>query len=65
MFSGIIVFPGWFVEAKVNGNSTGAWVLNPKGLPAFIEKQPKSISHEDMKLASSKISGVKTTANLT
>jgi hypothetical protein len=48
----IIVFPGWFIEARVNGNSTGTWVLNPKSLPIFIENQPISISHEDMKLAS-------------
>ena len=32
----VVMFPGWFVENRAKGPSD-VWVLNPKGLPAFIE----------------------------
>jgi hypothetical protein len=32
------------------------WVLNPKGLPAFIEHEPVQLKSEDVALVSSRIS---------
>ena len=43
----IAVFPGWFVEST---NHNKFWVLNPKGLPKFIQNQKESISKEDLQL---------------
>lgn len=45
-----VVFPGWFVESKLPGPDS-TWVMNPKGLPAFIKNERRSISPEDKKLA--------------
>jgi hypothetical protein len=46
---GVVVFPGWFVEQR---SPTGhVWVLGPKALPAFIEKEPASILPADVVLA--------------
>jgi len=44
----VVVFPGWFVESK---NHNKHWVLNPKGLPKFIENEKEILSYEDVKLA--------------
>ena len=44
----VVVFPGWYVESE---NHNKHWVLNPKGLPKFIESQKESLSMEDVKLA--------------
>ena len=52
----VVVFPGWYVETKQGKKKNGLWVLNPKALPAFIENTPKSLTKEDMMLASFHIS---------
>ena len=44
----VILFPGWYIERS--GNSE-VWVLNPKALPAFLEKQSPILSEEDKTLA--------------
>ena len=46
----VVVFPGWFVEAA-SGSQRAVWVLEPKGLPAFLKNQPQSLGVEDVKLA--------------
>jgi len=46
----VLVFPGWWV-APTENNLYDLWVLNPKALPIFIEKEPKKLSDEDIKLA--------------
>jgi hypothetical protein len=46
----VIVFPGWFVEKTGQGKKP-LWVLEPKALPAFLEKEPVRMSAEDVKLA--------------
>jgi hypothetical protein len=47
---GVVVFPGWFVEAP--GETSQVWVLEPKQLPALIARQSQTISLTDVKLAS-------------
>jgi Nuclease-related domain len=49
-----VVFPGWFVENRAKRPSD-VWVLNPKGLPAFIEHEPFQLKPEDVALISSRI----------
>ena len=44
---GVIVFPGWYVEPC----REDVWVLNPKALPAFIEKTSVKLPLEDVHLA--------------
>ena len=43
-----VVFPNWFVE-PADFKQLGAWVLEPKGLPAFVENKPIKISASDAK----------------
>lgn len=45
----VVVFPGWYVEAT-EGSQREVWVIEPKGLPAFIEKEPEKLSKEDIAL---------------
>lgn len=47
---GVVVFPGWFVDqCSPRGH---VWVLEPKALPGFIEKEPATIAPTDVALAS-------------
>jgi hypothetical protein len=52
----VIVFPGWFVEPS--SQDTHVWVLNPKALPSFIQKEPISISDSDLCLLSYHLSRI-------
>lgn len=46
----VVVFPGWYVEASP-GAQRAVWVMEPKGLPAFLKNEPVRLSAEDVKLA--------------
>jgi hypothetical protein len=46
-----VVFPGWWVERTASGKRKPIWVINPEGLPAFIEHEPTCIPDEDVHLA--------------
>lgn len=51
---GVVVFPGWWVEpmdAQWKRDAGKPWVLEPKGLPAFIENEPETITESDVALA--------------
>jgi Nuclease-related domain. len=52
----VIVFPGWFVEPS--SQDTPVWVLNPKALPSFIQREPISISESDLCLLSYHLSRI-------
>jgi hypothetical protein len=47
----VILFPGWFIE-QGKDTTRDLWVLNPKALPEFLERQPNALAAEDVKLAS-------------
>ncbi len=47
----VVVFPGWFVEPPPV-RVPDIWVLEPKALPAFLEKEKTVMAPEDIKLAS-------------
>jgi hypothetical protein len=51
----VVVFPGWFVDAA-EGSQRQVWVMEPKGLPAFIEREPEVLSKEDIALVAKSIS---------
>jgi hypothetical protein len=46
----VILFPGWFVDQS-SKSLRDLWVLEPKALPAFLEREPPVLSAEDVKLA--------------
>jgi hypothetical protein len=46
---GVVVFPGWYVEQR--SPRRAVWVLEPKMLPGFIEKESKSLAPADVALA--------------
>ncbi len=53
----VVVFPGWFIKDsrdKERGNNV--WVLEPKALPAFIDKQPNIISEEQVRIIANHLS---------
>lgn len=52
----IVVFPGWFVEQPEPPTKHEVWVLNPRQLPAILERQPTQLSSEDAKLVGFHIS---------
>jgi hypothetical protein len=47
----VVLFPGWFVETVGARAHDRVWVLNPKGLPAFIDQEKPALSLEEMKTA--------------
>jgi len=47
----VVLFPGWFIECA-EGSLRSIWVLEPKGLPKFLENAPVRLSDEDINLAS-------------
>lgn len=47
----VVVYPGWFIEQSP-GSTRELWVLEPKALPKFLAKESKSLSAEEVKIAS-------------
>lgn len=45
----VVLFPGWFVEPSVGG--CAVWVLEPKALPPFLEREPARLSSEQASMA--------------
>lgn len=50
----VVLLPGWFVEAQ-GKTPHDVWVLNPKALGAFIEREPVVLKSEDVALVASRI----------
>ena len=50
----VVVFPGWYTHMRTE-NKSDVWVLNPKMLPAFIERGSMLFTPEDIALVSSRI----------
>jgi hypothetical protein len=48
----VILFPGWWIEPTPASLKPDVWVLEPKALPAFIERERETLSPEDVKLLS-------------
>lgn len=48
---GALVFPGWFVDPELTRAFDGIWVLEPKALPSFIEREDLVLSTQDVPLA--------------
>jgi hypothetical protein len=49
----VVLFPGWWVNSKVRDART--WVLNPKALAGFLEKEPARLAREDVALFSDRL----------
>lgn len=47
----VVLFPGWWVE-QGKGTTREVWVLEPKALRSFLEKDARRLSDEEIKLAS-------------
>jgi hypothetical protein len=47
----VVVFPGWFVNSGPEAHRE-VWVLEPKALPGFLDKEPDRLTREDVKLTS-------------
>jgi hypothetical protein len=45
----VVLYPGWYITQQPSGAEV--WVLNPKGLPSFLENQEKTLPPEDVHLA--------------
>jgi hypothetical protein len=50
-----IVFPGWFVE-PCDMRALGVWVLEPKALDKFIEREPEVLSPDAVRALASALS---------
>jgi hypothetical protein len=49
---GAVVFPGWFVEPQKSEPKLDVWVLEPKALEGFVDREPVRLSASDVSLAS-------------
>jgi hypothetical protein len=61
---GVVVFPGWWVDPAPESIKAQAWVLEPKALPGWIEKEPVSIAPTDVSLAAFHLSRYVRTAEV-
>jgi len=50
----VVLLPGWFVELHTQ-DASEVWVLNPKNLKPFIEREPVVLRSEDVALVASRI----------
>ena len=44
----IVLFPGWWIEST-EGSFRDIWVLEPKALPKFLEKESSQLSEEQVR----------------
>jgi hypothetical protein len=51
----VVLFPGWFVETRGPRGTVDVWVLNPKALSVFVEKEGEVITPEDVALVRSRL----------
>ena len=51
----VVVFPGWFVE-PFDMKSLGVWVLEPKALEAFIDRQEPVLTQDQVRAMASALS---------
>jgi hypothetical protein len=51
----VVLFPGWMVEEADAETKNRAWVLNPKGLAAFLANEPRRLTDEQVALAADSI----------
>lgn len=47
----VVLYPGWFVKTTAKPGHDAVWVLNPKALPAFLDRQPGRLPDPDVHLA--------------
>jgi hypothetical protein len=47
----VVVFPGWFVERTNKDRPSSVWVLEPKALQSFIQREEHRLSEADIGLA--------------
>jgi len=47
----VIVFPGWFIEPTSEAKASDVWVLNPKGLPTFINNSADKLNSHEVSMA--------------
>lgn len=57
----VVVFPGWWVDKQPHGSEV--WVLNPKALPAFLEHQEATLSHDDVEFVYARLADYVRTSN--
>lgn len=46
----VVVFPGWFIRTSPEAKSSNVWVLNPKGLPKYLDNAAPKLSPEEVQL---------------
>lgn len=51
----VVVFPGWFVQAP-DKKSTDVWLLEPKAVDAFVERQRPTLQTDQVKAMASALS---------
>lgn len=51
----VLVFPGWFVENTRKVRQLDLWVLNPKALPSFLDREPVTLAAAEVALVSSRL----------
>ena len=51
----VVVFPGWFVE-PFDMKAAGVWVVEPKALDRFIEREPERFSRDQVRAMASALS---------
>lgn len=48
---GVVVFLDWYVKRKPSARASDIWVLNPKELSGWIQREPEILSDADVAMA--------------
>jgi hypothetical protein len=51
----VVVFPGWYVEPTEHARSSDVWVLSPKAVYKWIEREPETVSADAVRHATSQL----------
>lgn len=51
----LVVYPGWYVKHTDAARESAAWVLSPKRLYKWIEREPETVPAEAVRLAASQL----------
>jgi hypothetical protein len=51
----VVVFPGWYVEQTEEVRSSDVWVLSPKAVYKWIEREPEMVSADAVRHATNQL----------
>lgn len=52
----IVAFPGWYIDNRTSDKKGRPWVLEPKAIPSYINKEPVQLTPQQVRLIANQVS---------